>query len=844
MTRLLKLPVDDIVPQLVKTTLTHPCVLLRAPTGAGKTTRVPPAFLSQAELNGQILLLEPRRLAARSAARRIADERRTKLGQEIGYQVRFDKKISAQTRLQAITPGLLLRRFQADPFLEDTALIIFDEFHERSLDIDLCLSFSRLLQESVRPELKILLMSATLELESLSAALGEAPVVISEGRLHPIDIQYQSPRPQERLEQSVERVLLQVLKSCPGDVLVFLPGQREIRRCQRQLESLPTTPFDIHALHGQLSLKQQSEVLKASHRRKVILSTNIAESSLTIESVTAVIDSGLERRLMFHAGLGLNRLELARISKASADQRAGRAGRLQAGLCIRLWSQADQQGLPERRVPEIQRVELSAALLQCLSLGEGHWQELPWLDKPRESAMQQAEQHLRWLGALEDGRLTALGQELAKLPLDPRLGALLLRARQRPSAAPALALTVALLSERDPLQLQDPESLPASPSDLIDRLEALQRFEITKRTRCELGQLKKNAARQLLKSRDQLLRSLKIKPTATPSKELNDGHEEWVLRSLLTVFPDRLAKRRAPRSERAVMVGGRGVRLAPSSRVREHELFLCLDLDAGQTESLVRVASGVEASWLPEQHLSESVDYEFDADKQWVQARKRRRFLDLILDESPAPLSDAEATAEALKEAAKQQMENVWPGPKTDAYGFRQRWLFLAEQEPELDLPRLDEELTDKVLDMVCAGRRSFDELRRGPWLAALKGQLSYQQQQLIKTWAPSHFKVPSGRLAPIDYSGPRPVLAARTQELFGLKQTPSIAHGRIKVVLHILAPNYRPQQITDDLESFWANTYPQVRKDLRGRYPKHHWPENPAEAEYRPLRRRPRKKS
>jgi ATP-dependent RNA helicase HrpB len=852
------LPIDPVLPDLGAALRQHPGVVLRAPTGAGKTTRVPPALVDAGLASERrLVMLEPRRLAARAAARRMAFERGSAVGDEVGYAVRFDRQFGPRTRILVVTPGILLRMLHDDPFLESVGVLVFDEFHERGLESDLALGITRLVQQTVRPELRLVVMSATLDTATISEYLGQAPVVISEGRLHPVEV-FHEPRPESRpLPLATAQAVSRLLGQTSGDVLVFLPGLAEIRHTAHELEPLARSQdLAILPLHGDLPPEQQDAALLAQSCRKVVLATNVAETSVTVEGISGVVDTGLARVMVFDPGVGLDRLRLLPISRASAEQRSGRAGRTQPGVCIRLWSAVSHRGRPEHTEPEIRRVDLAGAILQLLCLGEKDVLHFPWLEAPPAATVSQALDLLRRLGALDAGGVTPLGEMLARLPVHPRLGRLLIEG-QRWGQPERVALAAALLAERDPFprSLDEPRDAAgrhATSSDVLDRIEALEAFEHQGQTSSHLGNLNRNSARFLLRARDQLLRSLRQEmrwihfPLPSSSEEDRDepvSSDEGVRRALLAAFPDRLARRREPGSRRGVMVGGRGVRLVPSSGVTESELFICVDVDAGSKETLVRQASGVERDWLPAELLSTGIEVFFDPATERVAARKRTHFEDLVIEESLASLPASEEVARVLFDVASEKLDRVLPAEDSDAVAFLTRARCLRVWMPELDLPALDESDLREVLSWLCPGCRSFEELRKADWLRALQGLLSHAQLQALEREAPERLEVPSGSRIALKYEeGRPPVLAVRIQEVFGLKDTPRLAGGRVKVLLHLLAPNYRPQQVTDDLASFWANTYPVVRKELRARYPRHAWPEDPLSAppERRPRRRKP----
>jgi ATP-dependent helicase HrpB len=830
------LPIDPVLPQIVQSLRFQSCIVLTAPTGAGKTTRVPPA-LFDAGLAGSagVLLVEPRRLAARAAARRMALERGGRLGGEVGYQVRFDRQAGNATRILAVTPGLIPRFMARDPLLENIGIVIFDEIHERGLDSDLALGMVRLIQQTVRPELRIVVMSATLDTDRIATFLGRCPIITSKGRQFPVEIEHR-PRPDSRAwPAAIATAVRDLLDRTNGDLLVFLPGMYEIRQAARQLELLARErDLAILPLHGDLPAEQQDAALSPQPLRKIVLATNVAETSVTIDGITGVVDTGLARSLRFDPALGLDRLEVMPISRASADQRTGRAGRTCPGVCIRLWTASAHRARPEQTEPDIRRVDLAGTVLQLFALHETDVMRFPWPEPPRPEAVEAALTLLHRLGALDGDALTPLGQKLAELPIHPRLGRLLLEGHSR-GIADRAALAAALLSERDPL-LRSVGRRSTTPSDLLDRVEAMEEWE---RGGQREAAINRSGAQLVLRARDQLLRvpstEYSVLSTLDPAVESADTA---FLRSLLAAFPDRVARRREPGSRRALMMGGRGVRLAPTSGVVESELFLCIDVDAAGTEALVRQASSVQRDWLPLERLRTSVVVAFDSETERITARRRLYYEDLLLEESPAALPDADQVADALAAAAIQNFDRVLPAPDSAAGMYLTRLRCLRDWLPELNLPPFGDAEMRGLVTTLCHGWRSFAELRNADWLGAIQSRLTHAQRQAVDREAPERLQVPSGSRIALRYEvGRPPILAVRIQELFGLHATPRIAAGRVKVLLHLLAPNFRPQQVTDDLASFWANTYPQVRKELRARYPKHAWPEEPGEAQ---AKRRP----
>jgi ATP-dependent helicase HrpB len=836
------LPIDPVLQEVTAGLKRSSSMVIRAPTGAGKTTRVPPAILNADIVGGKrIVMLEPRRLAARAAARRMAGERGSSLGDEIGYQVRFERRWAPQTRILVVTEGVLVRMLQDDPFLEAVGMVIFDEFHERSLDNDLALAMVRRVQQTVRPDLRMVVMSATLAVEPVAAYLGDGPIVNSEGRQFQVEIAYEPKPLQQPLPAAVAAAVERLLDRTAGDVLVFLPGLQEIRQTGRQLETLAQKrELAVVSLYGDLPAEQQDAALLLQDRRKVVLATNVAETSITVEGITGVIDTGLARLMGFDARVGLDRLRLTPISRASADQRAGRAGRTQPGVCIRLWSELSHRSRPEETEPEIRRVDLAGPVLQLLTWGERDVLKFPWLEAPPREMVEHALELLRRLGACDAAGATELGRTLARLPAHPRLARLLVEGRSL-GHPEKTALAAALLSERDPfLRRTEPPPRDAgvrSRSDVLDRLEALEDYERHRRVTTPLGTLNKGAARFILRARDQLSRLLRQE---NPEKAVisNMPSDEALLRALLAAFPDRIARRREPNSRRGVMVGGRGVRLAPTSSVLEPDLFACVDVDAGQTEALVYQASAIERDWLPAHEVKTTTEAGFDPDTERVTARRRLYYADLLLEESPAALPDDEQATRMLLAAAADHLDRVLPATESAAGSFLLRVRCLRQWMPELELPDFNDLQLKDVLSWLCSGCRSFVDLRKADWLGALQGKLTPRQRQAVEREAPERLAVPSGSHITLKYEpGRPPILAVRIQEMFGMRETPTVAAGRVRVLLHLLAPNFRPQQVTDDLASFWKNTYQQVRKQLRARYPKHAWPEDPwsAQAQRRP---------
>jgi ATP-dependent helicase HrpB len=837
MTRVI-LPIDAVLADVAAALGQHAALVLRAPTGAGKTTRVAPALLDAGLAgDGQIVMLEPRRLAVRAAARWIAAERGTRVGGDVGYHVRFDRQASRDTRLLVVTPGILLRRLLDDPFLESVKLLIFDEFHERGLDTDLALGIARLLQQTVRPDLRLVVMSATLATERVAAYLGGCPVITSEGRLHPVEIVYEPRSLQDPWPEAAAQATQRLLDRTDGDLLVFLPGMQEIRRTAAALAAYAhDQQILVLPLHGDLPPGEQDRALLPQPQRRVVLATNVAETSVTVEGISGIVDTGLARIMHFDPDLGLDRLELMPIAQDAADQRAGRAGRLRPGTCVRLWSEASHRQRPAQTDSEVRRVDLAGAVLQLLAMGEADVSRFPWLEPPAAEAVAQAMLLLAQLGAVDGATVTPLGRRLAALPVHPRLGRMLIEGR-RHGHADRVALAAALLSERDPFagRALQADALGSGvgraraihkasiDSDVRERIEAVEQLERRGDHDSVLP------LRSILRIRDHLLREMR--EMSADANDRLDG-DEAVLRALLAAFPDRVARRRETDRARGVMVGGKGVRLAPSCRVLDSPLFVCIDVDSRSTEAMVRLASAIQRDWLDRARVSTSIDVDFDPETERVAARRRLRYLDLVLEESVAALPRSEEVGRVLATAAAEHLDRVVPPADTAGGSFLVRARCLRDWMPELGLPEFDDAFFREAVGWLANGCRSFEDLRRADWVGALALRLTPAQRRAVDREAPERLPVPSGSRLALHYErGRPPVLAVRIQELFGLRETPRIAGGRVAVLLHLLAPNGRPQQVTDDLASFWANTYPRVRKDLRARYPKHAWPDDPLAA-------------
>ncbi len=838
------LPIDEALPRLLDALRRAPNAVLRAPAGAGKTTRVPPAILDAGLVGtGQIVLVEPRRVAARAAARRIAMERGGNVGDEIGYVVRFDRKAGPRTRIVAVTEGVLLRRLQDDPYLEGVGAVVFDEFHERTLAADLALAMCRRVQREARADLRILAMSATIDAAPVAAFLGDAPVVESAGFLHPVEIRHLERPDTRRVEDVAADGVRRALAATTGDVLVFLPGVGEIRRVgERIAADARRLGADVCELFGDLPPQMQDAALRSGPRRRVVLATNVAESSVTVEGVTAVVDSGLARVMRHDPAIGMDRLESERIAKSSIVQRTGRAGRVAPGIALRLWTAHEERAFPAELVPEVRRIDLAGAVLELLAWGEREPAAFPWFEAPDAARLASALDLLRCLDAIVDGHLTETGEAMARLPVHPRLARLVVEGHRLGHPRPA-AMAAALLAERDPIRADRRirGARHESESDVLDRMDALERWERGGSRSSEIGEVHAASADFVLRARDDLVRTVDDALGKAPRADVDA--DEAVLRAIFAGFPDRLAKRRTPGNRRAVLVTGRGVRLADESAVADAELFVAVEIDAGAGgEALVRRASAVERAWLPASRVKTSVEVTFDDVTERVSAVRRTRYDELVLDETPAALPDDGSVDRLLAEAAATRLDRALDLAAPEVASLRARVAFLRGVMPDLAPPPLDDDAVRAALPDLCAGLRSFEELRRAPLSEALRARLDHRQRAALDREAPERVAVPSGSHVTLKWEAERPpVLAVRIQEIFGWKDTPRVAGGRVKVLLHLLAPNHRPQQVTDDLASFWTNTYPEVRRELKRRYPRHSWPEDPrtAVAERRPPRKR-----
>ena len=812
-------PIDPLLPQIRASLAEHPRLVLEAPPGAGKTTQVPPALLDEPWLAGRkIVMLEPRRVAARAAANFMARQRGEDVGGTVGYRIRFENRVSASTRIEVVTEGILTRMLQDDPMLESVGALLFDEFHERHLSADLGLALALDVQAGLREDLRIVVMSATLDGERLADFLG-APRLSSAGRSYPVSIAHFASRRDEAAEHQARRAVEHALAQHPGDLLVFLPGQREIARVETLLQS--QNDADILTLHGELPVEAQTRVLQPDPdgRRRVVLATNVAESSVTLPGVRVVIDSGLAREPRYDPNSGFARLDVVNIAQASADQRAGRAGRVAEGWAYRLWPES--QRLEPQRRPEMAQVELAGLALELAAWGDA---DLRFVDAPPSGALGAARELLQRLGALEGASITPLGRRMLALGTHPRLAAMLLAPRDRIEQALACDLA-ALIEARDPLR---------SRSDSVaERWQALAAFRA--------GRVAPDASRSSLAALDQAAKQWRRRlrldiapPSDAPSHQLGDV--------LLHAFPDRIGRQHSSDPYRYLLANGRSVKLFDDSTLYGERWIVVSELRDEARDARVLRAAPLDEARLREDFPQRFVTADrvvWDATTRGIAAVRETRFDRIVIESKPLAKPDPARYADALVDAVRQLGLRALPWTPSQQQ-WRARVRCLRAWMPDLEgLPDLsDQALLDSLdewLKPVLTGKTRLDALDEQAFGEALKSTTPWAMRQKIDALAPTRIQVPSGMERAIEYdfddeadAPVAPVLAVKLQELFGLADTPRIADGRVPLTLHLLSPGGKPLQITQDLKGFWDRTYPEVKKEMKGRYPKHPWPDDP----------------
>jgi ATP-dependent helicase HrpB len=807
------LPIAPLLPALVDALARGNRLVLEAPPGAGKTTQVPPALLGAPWLDGKVLMLEPRRIAARAAATFMARQRGEPVGETIGFRIRGESKVGPRTRIEVVTEAILTRMLQDDPALEGIGALLFDEFHERNLHSDLGLALALDAQANLREDLRIVVMSATLEGERLARFL-DAPRLRSEGRGFPVEVRHLPLKPPEDWLAHARRGIRVAFGETSGDVLVFLPGKREIDQLSRALAGIDA---QVLPLHGELDAAAQQAALAppTDGARRIVLATNVAESSVTLPAVQAVVDSGLAREPRFDPASGLSRLETVAISKASADQRAGRAGRVAAGLCLRLWPES--QRLDPGIRPELMQVELTPLALELASWGEA---QLRWLDPPPPGPLAEARDRLRALGAIDGmGRVTAHGRALARLPAHPRLAHAILAA---PAALRGLACDLAALVEaRDVLRGEARRS-----DDLRARLEALARWRHDRRAPADadagaLAQVAQTAA------------DLRRRAGVERERQVDDPHATGELLAL--AYPDRVARQDPGQPRRYTLANGRGARLFDDSKLYGAPWIVASELRYDERDAMVQRGAPVDEAHLREADAARfvrSTELAFNDASRALEAHEVERYDALLLTRRRVPVPKDEAAAALLIEGIRRLGLDALPWSEAQRQ-WRLRVECLREWLPDAGLPDFSETgLLARLEDWLgpwLDGITRLGEIDAGKLGDALSAQLDHAQRRLLDEQAPVALDVPSGRSLRLEYApGQPPVLAVKLQEMFGAADTPRVAKGRVPVTLHLLSPAQRPIQVTQDLRGFWERTYPEVRKELKGRYPRHPWPDDP----------------
>ena len=834
------LPIYELDEEIVSTLSEGNRLVLEAPTGSGKSTQVPQILLDGGILgNGRCVILQPRRLAARMLAARVASERGVKLGGEVGYQIRLDNVSSRDTRLLFVTEGILLRQMLADPELRGVSAIVFDEFHERHLHGDISLARALDLQETTRPDLKIIVMSATLDGAELATYLGNASFLKSEGRVHPVEILHLSHEPREDpIWETATDAVAGHFDDTPGNILVFMPGSYEIQRTIRELQARLGSRCAILPLHGELPAAEQDKAVNRGGGRKIIVSTNVAETSLTIDGITLVVDSGLARIARHDANRGINTLFIEKISAASAAQRAGRAGRTAPGVCVRLWTERDHQRRPLRELPEIKRLDLAETILSLKAVGVGDLKTFRWIEPPDSAALDRAEFLLRDLGALDaEGAITGLGRRMLNFPLHPRYARMLLAAEEL-GCVRAASLIAAITQTRSMLLKVDKrieeermEIFGGGTSDFLVLMRVFEwaRSRDFRMNECRTLGIHSDSARQVGKLFDQFLDIAHAEALLIEDAPPTD---EAVARCVLAGFADQVAVRKNPGTLVCDIVRGRRGLLARQSVADGSRFLVAAEIAEiegrdGDARVLLSLATGIEEVWIREMFPADFTDraeYFFDKSQNRVVVRRDRVFRDLVLENRDRDAEPGPATSSCLADEvlAGNLRLNGWDDA-VDQWIHRVN--FLARLCPDQGLPILGDDERYHIILLVCDGATCYRDIKDAPVLLHAKSLFTHAQQHLVEKHAPERLELPSGRRAKVTYSDTaEPFLAGRIQDFYGVDGELKIALGRHALTLHVLAPSHRPVQVTKNLQSFWSETYPQLKNQLQRQYPKHEW--------------------
>jgi ATP-dependent helicase HrpB len=811
----IQLPVTEIISEVKEKLIQQNTLIIQAPPGAGKSTLLPLALLDAPYLNGKkIIMLEPRRLATRSIAMRMAELLNEEVGATVGYRIRFDNRISEHTKIEVVTEGILTRMLQSDNALEDYGMVIFDEFHERSIHADVAMALCRETQQVLRPNLRMVVMSATLNMPQLVTLL-KAPVATSEGKQYPVEIKYVGQHDERLLPDTTARIILDATKNHEGDVLVFLPGEGEIRKTAELLKPL-LNQFAIHPLYGILPQHEQYAAIMPNKngKRKIVLATSIAETSLTIEGVKIVVDTGFARMQRFDPKSGLSKLETVQISKDSADQRAGRAGRLSAGVCYRMWTKATHDRLAEHRIPEIMEADLASLVLDMAQWGIVNLEQMSWLNNPPRAHVAQASEVLHQLGALENGRITEHGKQIHKLACHPRIAHMLLLAQEDHTIQLACDVA-AVLEERDPLPRE-------SGIDINLRVEALRRAR------------KNNALGKAFARIEKVAESYRKLLQVAVNNEAVDPFETGLL--IAHAYPERIACARPGNNAQFQLSNGKYAAAGHKDELAHEPWLAVAHMDTRDGLGKIFLAAPLNPTDL-RSLVKEKEIITWDTRKGGLIATKDLRIGSIVLQSKPLPAPDPAHLADAISDALKTEGENLL-NFDDEMKQLQNRILSLKKWNNSFDWPDVststlllqNKEWLGPYLNQV----KKPDDLKKLNLASALFNHLPYQKQLDLNQLAPQKLEVPSGSFINIEYFpyGETPVLAVRLQEVFGLSDTPIINEGKTPLVLHLLSPGFKPVQVTSDLRSFWNNTYHEVKKELKRRYPKHSWPEDPWLAE------------